>query len=335
MRRDNALFAVALLVATSLSLVDAKTRTKKNDQQDVPSLARGSSIALPTTLRPSTNAVRVRPNDEEEDHYFIGSFQMKESTSSLADHLATLSSSDQGNEFANRLLQEQEQGDSATASAVCTTSASTSLVWTVLGGSALLLLSSQLLLSPSSTSTIAAMGQDLWTAAQAALSVNWLPWMWIRSSSTATATSDLITYVQLFAKVELLEYMWTNIAPLSFQSFRRMLVAELWNRFWTATFRQVALLFPPSPSSSSSSSSSSTSQSTPAATCPAWLAASHSFLVGTIQRGTKKIFQTTLQKHLQESIDSFSQATYTAARDLVLLVSTTSTGDGSAYSTTS
>lgn len=321
MRRDNALFAVALLVATSLPLfVNAKTRTKrKNDEMDVPSFARGSLMALPTTSRPSTNAVRVRPNDEDSDHYYVGSFQMKESTPSLAEHLATLSSSEKGNEFVNRLLQEQEQGGSA----VGTTSASTSLVWTVLGGSALFLLTS-VLLSPSSSSTIAAMGHDLWKAAQSALSVNWLPWMWIRPSST-TATSDLVTYVQLFANKELLEYLWLHIAPLSFQSFRTMLIAELWNRFWTATFRRVALVFPPTSSSSSSSSSRSHVDSA-AATCPAWLIASHSFLVGTIQRGTKKIFQSALQKHFQEAIDSLSQATYTAAGDLMLLVATTVDG---------
>jgi hypothetical protein len=318
MRRDIALFTVALLAATSLPFVDAKTRTKKNDKKNVPSFARGL-MSLQTTLRPSTNAVRVRPNDEEDDYYYIESFQMKESTSSLADHLATLSSSEKGNEFVNRLLQEQEQGDSAVSS----TSASVSLVWKVLGGTALLFLTSQLLL-PSSSSAIAAMGQDLWMAAQSALSVNWLPWMWIRPGSTATATADLVAYVQLFAKVELLEYLWIHIAPLSFQTFRRMLVAELWNRFWTATFRQVTLLFPPQepPPSSSSSSRSHTSRPAAAAS-PAWLVESHSFLVGTIERGTKKILLTTLQKNMQEAIDSLLQATYTTTRDLLLLVSST------------
>jgi hypothetical protein len=278
-------------------------------------------MALHTTSRPSTNAVRVRPNDEEEDYFYVGSVQMKESTSS--DHLATLSSSEKGNEFVNRLLQEQEQEDST----ICTTSATTSLVWTVLGGSALLLLTSQVL-SPSSSSTIAAMGQDLWKAAQAALSVNWLPWMWIRPSFTAASAADLVAYVQLFAKVELLEYIWLHIAPLSFQSFRTMLIAELWNRFWTATFRQVALLFPPTPSTSSSSSSSH--MDTPAAASPAWLVESHAFLVGTIQRGTKKIFQTTIQKQLQEAMHPLLEVTYTAARDALLLVSTTYDGDDSA-----
>jgi hypothetical protein len=293
---------------------------------DVPSFSRGSRVALSTTSRASTNAVRVRPNEEEEDCYYIESFQMKESTSSLADHLATLSSSEKGNEFVSRLLQEQEQGDSAVCS---TASVSKSLVWTVLGGSALLLLSSQLL-SLSSSSAIAALGQDLWKAAQVALSVNWLPWMWIRPSFTATAAADLVTYVQLFAKVELLEYLWLHIAPLSFQSFRTMLIAELWNRFWTATFRQVALLFPPpaSPPSSSSSSSSRSHTDNPAAASPAWLVESHAFLVATIQRGTKKIFQTTIQKQLQGAIDPILEVTYTAARDVLLLVSTY--GEGSA-----
>ena len=328
MRSDYALFAVALILATSLPLfADAKTRRKKNDEMDVPSFARGSWMALPTTSRPSTNAVRVRPNEQEEDYYWIGSFQMKESTSSLADHLATLSSSEKGNEFVNRLLQEQEQGDSV----VCNTSVSTPLVWTVLGGSALLLLTSQLL-SPSSSSFIAAMGQDLWKAAHAALSVNWLPWMWIRPNLTAGFAADLIAYVHLFAKVELLEYWWVHIAPLSFQSFRTMLIAELWNRFWTGTFRQVALVFPPpAPPSSSSSSSSSSSRSTtdnPAAASPAWLVESHAFLVATIQRGTKKIFQTTIQKQLKGAIDPILEVTYTAARDWLLLLS--SAGEGSA-----
>jgi hypothetical protein len=318
MRHDSTLFAVALLLATSLSLVNAKTRTKKNNKKDVPSFARGSPVALHTTSRPSTNAARVRPNDEEEDFYYIGSFQMKESTSSLADHLATISSSEKGNEFVNRLLEEQEQGDSANASTVSTTSVATSLVLTVLGGSALFLLTSQLL-SPSSISAIATMGQDLWT--QLALSVNWLPWMWIRSSSTATATSNLVACVQLFAKVELLEYLWHHIAPLGFQSFRKMFVAELWNRFWAATFRQVALLFPP-PAPPPSSSSDKQQPNTPPAAMPAWLVDSHSFLVGTIQRGTKKLFRTTLQKRMEEAIDSIFQATYTTACDQHFLVCT-------------
>jgi hypothetical protein len=323
MRRENPLFAVALILVISLPLfVDAKTRTRKNDEMDVPSFARGSRMALHTTSRASTNAVRVRPNEDEEDYYYIESFQMNESTSSLADHLATISTSEKGNEFVNRLLQEQEQGDSA----VCNASVSTSLVWTVLGGSALLLLTSQLL-SPSSSSFIASMGQDLWKAAQVALSVNWLPWMWIRPSFTAASAADLVTYVQLFAKVELLEYLWLHIAPLSFQSFRTMLIAELWNRFWTATFRQVALLFPPSaPPPSSSSRRSHTDN--PAAASPAWLVESHAFLVATIQRGTKKILVGTIQKQLQEAIDPILQVTYTAARDVLLLVSTY--GDDSA-----
>jgi hypothetical protein len=282
-------------------------------------------MALHTTSRPSTKAVRVRPNDQEEDYFYVGSVQMKESTSSLADHLATLSSSKKGNEFVNRLLQEQDQGDSA----VSTTSASTSLVWTILGGSALLLLTSQLL-SPSSSSAITAMGQDLWKAAQAALSVNWLPWMWIRPNFNAASAADLVTYIQLFAKVELLEYLWLNVAPLSFQSFRTMLIAELWNRFWTATFRQVALLFPPQTPSTSSSSSSRSHTDTPAAATPAWLVESHAFLVATIQRGTKKIFQTTIQKQLQEAMNPLLEVTYTAARDVLLLVSATYDGDDSA-----
>jgi hypothetical protein len=306
-------------------LVNAKTRTKKNNKKNVPSFARGSSpMALQTTSRPSTNAVRVRPSDEdeEEEFYHVGSFQMKESTSSLADHLATLSSSEKGNEFVDRLLQEQELEDSATASTVSTTSAATSLVLTVLGGSALLLLIPQLL-STSSISAVATMGQDLWKAAQLALSVNWLPWMWIRASSTATATSDLVAYVQLFAKVELLEYLWLHIAPLSYQTFRKMFVAELWNRFWAATFRKVGLLFPPPappPSSSSSSSSNKKQPEPPPTALPAWLVDSHSFLVGTIQRGTKKIFRTTLQKKMQEAIDYALQATYTTACDQHFLV---------------
>jgi hypothetical protein len=322
MRRDNALIAVALIVAKSLPFVDAKTRTRRNDEMDVPSFARGSRMTLHTTSRASTNAVRVRPDDEEEDYYYVGSFQMKESTSSLADHLATISTSEKGSEFVNRLLQEQEQGDSV----VSTISASRSFVWTVLGGTALVLLTSQLL-SPSSSSFIAAMGQDLWKAAQVALSVNWLPWMWIRPSFTATAAADLVAYAQLFAKVELLEYLWVHIAPLSFQSFRTMLLAELWNRFWTATFRQVALVFPP-PAPPPPSSSSRSHTDNPSAASPAWLVASHSFLVGTIQRGTKKIFQTTIQKQLQGAIEPILEVTYTAARDALLLVSTY--GDGSA-----
>jgi hypothetical protein len=55
---------------------------------------------------------------------------------------------------------------------------------------------------------------------------------------------------------------------------------------------------------------------------------SHAFLVATIQRGTKKIFQTTMQKQLRGAIDPILEVTYTAARDVLLLIS--SAGDGSA-----
>jgi hypothetical protein len=317
MRRDNTLFVLALLVATSLRFAGAKTRTKKKDDLDVPSFARSSLGAL-KTARPSANAVRVRPDDEEEKYAYGGSFNMQESTSSLADHLATISS-ENGNEFANRLLSEQERVDSATASAARSTSGPTSLVLTIVGGSALLFFTAQLL-SPYSS---AAIGQDLWMALLSALSVSWLPWMWSRPASTAnpTATTDFLAYVHLFADVELLQYLWLHIAPLSFQTFRKMLTMELWNRFWTATFRQATLLFPVRTSPTQPSSKKGSDTPPLAAASPAWLVESHSFLVGTIQRGTKKIFQSTLQKHLQDAITSLFQATYATAREKLLSTS--------------
>jgi hypothetical protein len=159
------------------------------------------------------------------EYQYIGSSQMKESTSSLADHLATLSSSETSNAAVNR------RGRSRRQRHVCSISIHVSC-WTVLGGSALYCGHRSSCHLPAAVDAGGSGPRRL----HGSRSVNWLPWMWIRPSFTAASAVDLVTYVQLFGKVELLNYLWVHI-PLSFQSLHNAHSRTL-NRFWTATFRQ-------------------------------------------------------------------------------------------------
>jgi len=318
MRRHNTL-SVLLALTAIFRCQAASRRTKKRNETEGPSLAVNSAaLRTATTDRSSTRAVRVRP-DEQEDDYSVYStdFRMRESPLSLADRLATiapLAICNTNNEFANRLLSEQQQAriDSvATSSITSSSSISNELLWKFLASSALLLLASQLFLSPTGSNALVTVGQDLWKAFHAALSVGWLPWMWIQPAATpAVVAADVLTYVQLFGKLEVVRYLSVHVLPSTVQTFRKMLVAELWNRFWGVAFKQASAVFP-IPLSLENTALEGID-------FPVWVLESHSFLVGVIRKGTKKIFQSTLQKHLQGSIRSLFEAFYGAIRERLL-----------------
>jgi hypothetical protein len=94
-------------------------------------------------------------------------------------------------------------------------SASTSLVW-MLGGSALYC-SSHVPVTFQRAFRRWRVG-NLWRLHKQP-ERQWLPWMWIRPSFTAASAADLVTYVQLFGKVELLNYLCDTLHRCPFKAF--------------------------------------------------------------------------------------------------------------------
>jgi len=116
-------------------------------------------------------------------------------------------------------------------------------------------------------------------------------------------------YWHAFGNPETIDYLCEHILPKTVTVFRKILVAELWNRFWSVAWKEVSNLFGASPNKKERNNA------------PAWMTSSHSFLVTTIQRGTKKVFQSALQKHFQTSMVSlFEFGTKTLRNQAVLLM---------------
>jgi hypothetical protein len=284
------------------SPIAAASVKSKRDNADVPSSSQGP-LTLHAT-RSSSKAAGVRP--KKDDYYStsldLHTISIGTARSSLAGRLAELSKENE-NEFVDRLVSEEENQAIAN---IQTRSSPIQLnpLWTIIGSTLLLFLSSYLISSPSAAAFV---WNDLCKASQSALSVLVLPWMWIRP--TSMAATDVMTYLQVFGKLSLAQYLWEHILPVSLETLRKMLVTEGWKRFWTAAFNQLNSYIQVRKESGGQATGSVTARA------PAWLVESHSFLCGAIERGTKKIFQSTLQTHLQESMVSGFQVAVGAIRE--------------------
>ena len=120
-----------------------------------------------------------------------------------------------------------------------------------------------------------------------ALSVAWLPVLWISPSSWP---SD----IWVFYKSVESSWDWfkESALPIAMNTLKSMVVAEIWRNIWSITFRQLNILYKQEKENEESSK------------FPAWLEVSQRFFLGTIQRGTKSMFTKTVQKHVQASVST-------------------------------
>jgi hypothetical protein len=110
-----------------------------------------------------------------------------------------------------------------------------------------------------------------------------------------------------------------------------MIVAELWNRFFLKVFRSTgavvsavsaavvgfAAYAPSSGTTTLESGAIASSAFVQQQQQPAWLQALQSLVLTAIRRGTKKLFQTTLQRHLGDAARTIATRFLQCTRDIV------------------
>lgn len=285
-----------LLFLFTLSLASNTSGGTPNDTE-LPSFARGR-FPVKSTTHSARKAQKVRP-DTEYPSLDLGGF--------VTDQLSSLPN----NEFVERLrLATRTENDRSVYKNI---KPRQSMVKSLLFSSALLLLAVSLL-SPTKSLQLTS---EIWDAVISVLSVSWLPFMWLRRPIKETIVESLI-YFKVLCQPEVFEFFHDKVIPKTLATFRKMLVAELWGRFWIIATDQVQSMF------GTSSSTASTTDPTQKSTAVWLIDEGHKFLVGTVQRGAKKIIQSTVQNHLQASLWSlFRFGTDTLRSQSVLLFDST------------
>jgi hypothetical protein len=247
---------------------------------------------------------------------------MKLSDTTLADRLVELDVADQ--DFLNRLMNEKQRRvapvhppkPKGAKSGTDYRFLLTSIVGSVL------LFGVAHFLGNSPEFALAAVWKDLQKASLSAVAVHgaWSAWQWIRRGSAGapapggrslTWSQNLALFLVTFGKPDMLHYLWNRVLPVMGKTMRKMITAELWNRFWNKLFAQAGevltvTLFPvtDAPTHGSGVLSKLMHQS-----------AVNSFLAAAVARGTKRLFQSALQAHLQEAALTVIRTTASAVQD--------------------
>lgn len=157
---------------------------------------------------------------------------------------------------------------------------------------------------------------DLNKAVSSVLSISWLPWMWMRPRTARNfLLADLIVYLHVFGRSDTVAYLRDHLWPTTLATVRKLFIAEIWNVFWSgAIYKPIGRLFPKPKNSDNEDEPSAEG------VVPEWLQGGHEFLFKTMFKGTRKIFQSAIQKHIETFLINVAENAGEVLQDGVRLV---------------
>lgn len=348
-KADDLVIDEEVTVPSSLSSISFLRRNNVHRRR---AAAAATAAATPT----------LRPDGSSSGHYYAFHDITLENTdpkrpsspSSLAQRLHSLQNKNNNheNEFEQRLLLQQEQAACKnTHQGEATPSdehSSRQQVWFAsLGSSAILVLLAterRWFARPSlkSGGIISGLWADLKAATDSAVSLLWLllvskAWTLVRSTPAVGNSSKIATllhavlYLKLIWQPSVFVQLWKQILPLAFSTLVKLVITDLWSRFWVLWWKQVDPIFNMAPSmtpvvlnsnehhSESSNSnednvgtnSSSRMGQIDRALQETLVPVGH-YLTSIAKRGIKRLFQTGLQKYVHGTMGTFYQDFYYA-----------------------
>lgn len=221
---------------------------------------------------------------------------LQRETPSLADKLQDLGV-DSTSEFAQRL---QRQSEPQASSCPTPSSANTWRLFDYWEISPLLLvIAAAICISPATTLA------DWSTAWSSVTQLLWLPWWKHKEWGTS---------LLLMTHVVQQEQVWTFVRetwPTVQSTFSKVVKAELWNRFWSVTWKQAGRLW------SAKNASREKNHSGPRVEVPPWMTKSHSFLVTAVEKAARKAFQVVIQKRLESTFWDLLELAGDSVRDVL------------------
>ena len=191
---------------------------------------------------------------------------------SLSERLDSLLGDDaECSDFRERLVAEEQQ-----TLAEAQKPQTNNYLWQTASTALLLVLTTSLITSTPG----GVMWKDLTLVFSSITSVMWLPLLWIRPRHF---WQDFLSYLQVFGNRQTVLYIKDRVLPLTAVTLRKMILAEMWTRFWSRVFASVETHF------RSSSDDDDNDKS-------------RSFLVTSIRKGMRSLFKSSMQKHLQAGI---------------------------------
>lgn len=204
---------------------------------------------------------------------------------------------EQDDEFVKRLKQAEIQDEKDRIASLQTSSVSDTVVpsvlfWTVTGG---------ILVALATGGTSRGNG-----IVSAVMGMFWREGGESSTSSTgitgSMTWSDMIVSIKSFAFAEpAREFLYETVLPQAIRTMQLITVKELWNLYLQRLWKELGRLvhhFRPSSSTSSCTSDDTSDQSSTASSTWSWLYEKHQALVTIIERASKKIVQSSLQKYL-------------------------------------
>jgi hypothetical protein len=115
------------------------------------------------------------------------------------------------------------------------------------------------------------------------------PWIWLLVATTSMTRPDLWFHV-----------LWDTVLPTTARTFHHMLVAELWNRAFARFFALAGPVLVAALVGNDNHDDEEQGQQDHALLV--WMEQDRSFVAMAIKRGTKKLFQSVLQKHMSRAV---------------------------------
>jgi hypothetical protein len=131
-----------------------------------------------------------------------------------------------------------------------------------------------------------------------------------------------VLFVTSLTRPELWYYVWDTVLPTTVRTIQRMLVAELWNRLFAHFFAVagpvlMTTMVGDDHKNNDGDDDGDANDDREEHALIAWMEQDRSFFAMAIKRGTKKLFQSVLQKHLQQAVLYVWKCTTDAIQEVV------------------
>ena len=211
------------------------------------------------------------------------------------------SSGDLDSDFLDRLRAEEDRISALPARPTSVTSkASQVFFWGLTGGMLLVLATTSL----GSGQPYASASMFLWKElVSTSMSLYWLAWV-----RPGMSLSDLVTPLTTLLDSNVRIYVIDTVLPQVYKTVKRIVVTELWNAYFRRMWKELEGLFVTTSDNDDVivTASNQSTESSNSHDPKRWLYEKHKIFVDILERGTKKVIQSSLQKQLQSSFHSVS-----------------------------
>ncbi|GKY97333.1 hypothetical protein MPSEU_000691700 [Mayamaea pseudoterrestris] len=278
--------AAAAAISTSTATAASSSSTKQQSPQDAAAAIGDSNSSLPNIL-PSI------PSRQKPIH-------LKGVPNKLSERMESFAVGELDSDFLERLRSEEQallETSNSTRQKQTPRSAKQVIFWGITGGMLLLV-------ATTSFGSSSVMSFFTWEqVVSTSMSLYWLAW--IKPGMSLGELLTPLTSIVLDGNARV--YVMDTVLPHCYKMVKRIVVAELWNAYFRTMWKELEAFF----------SSTGREETTAARTSIAvdkgsssnsrwWLYDQHKIVVDVLERGTKKVIQSSLQKQMQACFRSMS-----------------------------